>query len=894
MKIGTLMIEMAANVARLQKDMQRATRTVDGAMAKIQKASQVAVRALGALGLGIGAVQFGQLIRQTALMSDELSRFAQLANMSTRDFQKISIAAQRFGVSQEKVADVLKDVQDKVGDFLQTGAGPMVDFFEQIAPKVGVTAEQFRRLNGREALQLYVSSLERANLSQADMVFYMEAIASDSTLLLPLLKQNGKAYNEIAAEAQKFGQIIDDDVIKANKALNQDLMRLGAAFEGLKNRALAPIIPALQAMADSLLEAFSSGAIKSGIENLITLFKALAIVITARVAAGLVSLTSSMAANVVGMNALQLSLTASAVKMKAFAVAAGAARGALALLGGPMGLLFTGASALIYFAGRLDDSKKAAEEFNDSLDRVASTFSNLETEARKDSLTAAAQAYVKQQVKVLEIEKELNKVRANKQQGLAGLHDQSMDSIRVSAALEKQLKNERLEASKASDVYFALAQAHTAVVETKKKEEETTEEIIIATQTAAEKVQELIESYKLETQQLTMSNAEKERSNFLQSLLNEGIKKGSEEWNKYVDQFSLAQLERQTIESQIAYVSRQKELDRQRTENLIEQQKEFAREAQKINDQVGQSLTDALMNGGRSAKEYLVDLFRTMVLRPILQPIMSSAVGALGLGTAGASMAGTGGAAGGSTMSNLLGISQLASAANSLYGIFAGGISSTVASGIASLGSAMGSAAVSQFAAGMAGATLAPGVAGPTTMGATGAMGAGAVAGAALPILAGVGVGLTGGTLISGKYSLAGDQMVSTGVGTAIGAGIGTAILPGIGTAIGAALGGIVGGVVNRAFGKGPKETQAAGITGSIGFGGADIRNFRDWSRSGGWFSSGSSGTDITGADPVLVDYLNSQLNTIGGSIGVLAETIGYSSAHRYIHRIYSPKPERP
>jgi len=80
----------------------------------------------------------------------------------------------------DKVADIIKDVNDKIGDFIATGAGPMADFFENIAPKVGVTADQFARLSGQDALALYVKSLEAANLSQAEMTFYMEAIASDA------------------------------------------------------------------------------------------------------------------------------------------------------------------------------------------------------------------------------------------------------------------------------------------------------------------------------------------------------------------------------------------------------------------------------------------------------------------------------------------------------------------------------------------------------------------------------------------------------------------------------------------------------------------------------------------------------------------------------------------
>jgi hypothetical protein len=52
--------------------------------------------------------------------------------------------------------------------------------------------------------------------------------------------------------------------------------------------------------------------------------------------------------------------------------------------------------------------------------------------------------------------------------------------------------------------------------------------------------------------------------------------------------------------------------------------KEAAREWERVTDQVGQSLADAIMKAGKSASEYLKDLFRTLVLRPILQSTVQS------------------------------------------------------------------------------------------------------------------------------------------------------------------------------------------------------------------------------------------------------------------------------
>ncbi|WP_288899482.1 tape measure protein [uncultured Delftia sp.] len=143
-------------------------------------------------------------------------------------------------------------------------------------------------------------------------------------------------------------------------------------------------------------------------------------------------------------------------------------------------------------------------------------------------------------------------------------------------------------------------------------------------------------------------------------------------------------------------------------------------------EQIGQSLTDQLMQGGRSFAEYMWNLARTLVFRPIIQAIVQPVGGYM------ANMFGIpdgGGAPG----SGLGGINSL----TTLYSAFTGGLTASLGGAIGSLGSLFGSSALTSFAAGMKGAVLAPGLMGPTTAGAGGLMGLGSSIGAALPWLAG-------------------------------------------------------------------------------------------------------------------------------------------------------------
>jgi len=195
-------------------------------------------------GVLAGAAGLGAMASAAVRLGAEISNLSKLANTGEEEFQRMAFAAKTLGIENEKVADILKDVSDKVGDFLQTGGGPMADFFENIAPKVGVTADMFRDLSGKDALQLYVSSLEKANLSQNEMTFFMEAIASDATMLLPLLRDNGQAMTELGDEAKRLGLIMEKETIDKLKTASIEINKFKTIATILTGEIVTKVVPA--------------------------------------------------------------------------------------------------------------------------------------------------------------------------------------------------------------------------------------------------------------------------------------------------------------------------------------------------------------------------------------------------------------------------------------------------------------------------------------------------------------------------------------------------------------------------------------------------------------------------------------------------------------------------
>lgn len=251
---------------------------------------------------------------------------------------------------------------------------------------------------------------------------------------------------------------------------------------------------------------------------------------------------------------------------------------------------------------------------------------------------------------------------------------------------------------------------------------------------------------------------------------------------------------------------------------------EAAREWKRASDEIERTLTDSLMRGFEAGKGFaqnlrdtVVNLFKTLILRPTIQAIVQPIAGSLlGGASSAASAAGSaGGALGGlGSLSSLLGLQGVGSA-------LSGGAQLTLNGGtglaLEGAGSLIGSGNILQGLA----------------------QGAGALG----PIAALLAASYYGGKAISGGLSI-GGLGGSGGLSAALSLGGGAILGP-----LGALVGGLGGGLINRAFGRGPVEARDSGIQGSIGGGDLTGQLFQDWFQKGGWFRSNKSGTNFAALD---------------------------------------------
>ena len=72
------------------------------------------------------------MVLSSARNRKELELLSKQAKVSTEDFQALAFSTSQFGINAEQIADISKDIADKVGEFSAAGTGAFQDYADVI------------------------------------------------------------------------------------------------------------------------------------------------------------------------------------------------------------------------------------------------------------------------------------------------------------------------------------------------------------------------------------------------------------------------------------------------------------------------------------------------------------------------------------------------------------------------------------------------------------------------------------------------------------------------------------------------------------------------------------------------------------------------------------------
>lgn len=255
--LGSLVVELSANIAKFQSDMGKAAHIAQENMDKVKGSIEMAKRALAVFGVGLAAGGFAEMIKGSIDAADQLGKLSQKTGVSVEALSGLKYSAALADVSLEGLGKGLEKLSKNMLS-VEQGAGSSVSAIDALGVSAkGGAAGAFKQLNiNVEESKGHLKSSQDVMLEVADRFVKMQDGAAKTGLamaifgkagadLIPLLNQGSEAIKAQREEAERLGIVFSEETAKAAEELNDNLKRLHARMEGVKNTAAEALLPAL-------------------------------------------------------------------------------------------------------------------------------------------------------------------------------------------------------------------------------------------------------------------------------------------------------------------------------------------------------------------------------------------------------------------------------------------------------------------------------------------------------------------------------------------------------------------------------------------------------------------------------------------------------------------------
>ncbi|WIX32498.1 hypothetical protein QO259_17060 [Salinicola sp. JS01] len=227
--------------ARQQRN-QDTTRQQSESWGGLSTAVKGAAAAMGLSVAGLAALGTSQ-IRAVA----ETDRLAQSIGVQTGQLQAMQYAAQRAGLEQDKMGDILKDVSDKIGDAVSNGGGEAIDVLNNL----GLSAQRLAAMAPDQQLLAIAQNLDKLG-TRAQQVNALETLGNDASRLLPLLENNAAALRRLMREGYDLNVAMKPGDIASFVEAQGAIETIHAAVNGLTNSVLIDLAPAITSTVEDI------------------------------------------------------------------------------------------------------------------------------------------------------------------------------------------------------------------------------------------------------------------------------------------------------------------------------------------------------------------------------------------------------------------------------------------------------------------------------------------------------------------------------------------------------------------------------------------------------------------------------------------------------------------
>lgn len=247
--LGAIEIQMLADLARLKQDMDQAKNLVGNASKEMQRMADLAKTALGAIGVGLSVGAFVNWMKSAIDAGDATKAFGQKTGVAAKDVAGLQLAFKQGGVDGDGLTAALGKMSKQVGEGSKS--------LDLMGVKTRNADGSMRSI--KDVLYDTADAVAGMKDGIAKQNLVLDVFGKSGLALIPTLNEGSQGMREMADMAEKLGLVINEETADAADKFNDTTELLGMGLQGVARQVMAQLLPTLNALAGSFLQSVTSG-----------------------------------------------------------------------------------------------------------------------------------------------------------------------------------------------------------------------------------------------------------------------------------------------------------------------------------------------------------------------------------------------------------------------------------------------------------------------------------------------------------------------------------------------------------------------------------------------------------------------------------------------------------
>jgi hypothetical protein len=274
-----IMLDIGANVARMQADMRNIVGTMESGFGRIQSLAQKVGITLSAAFVVHEAVRFGEEVLQNA---DRLAKLSQSTGLTIENLSALKYAAGMANIDLDSLAHGIERLSRNMIE-AQSGTGEAKDAFRAMGLSIQDSGRNL--LSGDKVLGEIADRFAGMEDGAGKTALAIKLFGRAGAELIPLLNQGSGSIADLRAEAEKLGLVMSTETAQQMERVNDNFKRMHASTQGVAIAIMSGLAPTLENLTNIFLD------LKNGSADFVRIGEGVAFVFKVIASAALISNT---------------------------------------------------------------------------------------------------------------------------------------------------------------------------------------------------------------------------------------------------------------------------------------------------------------------------------------------------------------------------------------------------------------------------------------------------------------------------------------------------------------------------------------------------------------------------------------------------------------------------